>query len=113
MALQAAYKQYLASPNSSFFSEKASLHYITTLTTFNGPAEIIKHLHSQSNKIKKKEEKVIDAIEADGALFVEVETTLEFVIGGGAYLPAIDDNFLADRTVTFPIVSINQPFVST
>lgn len=60
-------------------------------------------MNSQANKIKKKEEKVIDAIEGEGALYVEVETTFEFVLGGGAYLPNIDDNFLADRTVTFPI----------
>lgn len=70
--------------------------------------EIIKHLNSQANKIKKKDEKVIDTIEGDGALYVEVDTTFEFVLGGGAYLPNIDDNFLADRTVTFPIVSLSD-----
>ena len=104
MALQAAYKQYLAVPNSSFLAENASLHYITTLTTFNGSTEIIKHLNSQSNKIKKKEEKILDTIEGDDALYIEIETTLEFLVSGGAFLPSIDDNFLADRVVTFPIV---------
>lgn len=105
MALQAAYKQYLAAPNASFLAENASLHYITTLTTFNGPTEIIKHLNNQIKKVKKKEEKIIDAIEGDCALALEIETSVEFVDGGGAFLPGIDDNFLSDRIVTLPIVS--------
>jgi hypothetical protein len=59
--------------------------------------------------IKKKEEKILDAVEASNALVVEVETTMEFVTSGGAYLPGLDDNFLADRTVTLPIVCFPHP----
>src|SRR6266498_1728350 len=104
MALQAAYKQFLAAPNPSLLAENASLHYITTLVTFNGSSGIIKHLNSQSHELKKAEEKFLDVVEGSNALAVEVQTTIEFVTGGGSYLPGLDDNFLADRTVNFPIV---------
>ncbi len=46
----------------------------------------------------------MDAIESDNALCLEVDTTLEFLTGGGAYLPGLEENFLADRIVTLPIV---------
>jgi hypothetical protein len=108
MALQAAYQQFLAAPSSSLLADDASLHYITTLTTLNGSAEVIKHLTSQSHELKKKEEKFLDVVESTGGLAVEVDTTIEFLNGGGAYLPSLDDNFLADRIVTLPIVS-NHP----
>ncbi len=106
MALQSAFKQFLAAPNPTFLAENASIHYITTLVTYNGSSEIIKHLTTQSHQLKKKEEKFLDVVEGQNALAVEVETTMEFLTGGGAYLPGLDDNFLADRTVTFPIVRI-------
>jgi hypothetical protein len=104
MALQAAFKQFLASPNTSLLADNASIHYITTLVTYNGPADIIKHVNSQGHQLKKKKEEFLDVVEGQDALAAEVETTIEFLTGGGAYLPALDDNFLADRTVTFPIV---------
>ncbi|KAG4428992.1 hypothetical protein IFR05_015531 [Cadophora sp. M221] len=104
MALQAAYQQFLAAPKESALASNASLHYITTLVTLNGSAAIIKHLGIQSHDLKKKEEKLLDAVEAADALAVEVHTTVEFVTGGGSYLPGLDDNFLADRVVTFPII---------
>lgn len=105
MALQAAYKQFLAAPNPDQLASDASLHYVTTLVSYNGSAEVMKHLRLQDNLLKKKEEKCLDVVEAPNAIAVEVQTTIEFLIGGGAYLPGLDDNFLADRTVTFPIVS--------
>ncbi|KFZ11766.1 hypothetical protein V502_07400 [Pseudogymnoascus sp. VKM F-4520 (FW-2644)] len=106
MALQAAYQQYLATPNSSFLADNASLHYITTLTTFHGPTEIIKHLNTQTKKLKKKSEKIIDVVDGTSSLAVETELTVEFLNGGGAFLPGIDDNFLADREVTFLVIHI-------
>jgi hypothetical protein len=106
MALQTAYKQFLAAPNPSFLAEDASLHYITTLVTLKGPNEIAKHLKIQDHELKKKEEKFLDIVEGHNALAVEVHTTMEFLTGGGAYLPSLDDNFLTDRIVTFPIVSM-------
>lgn len=104
MALQSAYKQFLAAPNSSFLSSDASLHYITTLTSIKGSAEIIKYLNGQSHELKKNEEKFLDVVEGANNLAAEIHTTVEFVSGGGAYLPSLDDNFLADRIVTLPIV---------
>ena len=107
MALQTAYKQFLAAPNSSFLANDASIHYITTLVTVNGSSEVIKHLTSQSYELKKNEQTFLDVVEGTNALAVEVHTTLEFLSGGGSYLPGLDDNFLADRIVTFPIVCIS------
>jgi hypothetical protein len=105
MTLQAAYKQFLAAPSSSALADDASLHYVTTTSSFTGATEIIKHLASVRNKIKKKKEDALFAIENQHALALEVDTTLEFVTSGGPYLPGLDDNFLADRTVYLAVVS--------
>lgn len=105
MTLQAAYRQFLAAPNAGLLADNASLNYITTLVTLNGPSEVIKHLNQQSYQIKKKEEKFLDVVEGQTSIAAEIETTMEFVTSGGSYLPGLDDNFLADRTVTFPVVS--------
>lgn len=105
MSLQAAYRQFLAAPNSSALSPNASLHYITTTTSFNGPTDIIKHLGSLRNQVKKKKEELLHVVEGQNAIAVESEITLEFVSSGAVYLPALDDNFVADHTVCLPIVS--------
>ncbi|KAK4158485.1 hypothetical protein C8A00DRAFT_28494 [Chaetomidium leptoderma] len=106
MALQAAYKQFLASPSSSALADDASLHYVTTTTSFTGATDIIKHLSSVRNKIKKKKEGALFAIENQHALALEVDTALEFISSGGPYLPGLDDNFLADRTVDLAVTHI-------
>jgi hypothetical protein len=113
MALQRAYKQFLASPNSSLLADDASLHYITTLVSIHGSADIIKHLGRQTHELKKKEEKFLSAIEDTNSLAVELQSTIEFVNGGGSYLPSLDDNFLADRTVQLPIVRSPLHFMQT
>lgn len=104
MALQAAYKQFLAAPSSSALAENASLHYVTTTSSFAGATDIIKHLGSVRNKVKKKKEDALFAIESQHALALEVDTTLEFVSSGGPYLPGMDDNFLSDRIVYLAVV---------
>lgn len=104
MALQAAYKQFLAAPNSSFLASNASLHYVTTTTSFNGATEIIKHLGTLRNQVRKKKEEFLDVVEGQNTLIVQVDTALVFQTSGGVYLPALDDNFLSDREVFFPIV---------
>lgn len=104
-SLRAVYQSYLGNPTASALTENASLNYITTLTTINTAAAIVKHHTAHQKVLKKKEEKVIGCIESEDALCLDVETTLEFLTGGGAYLPGLDDNFLADRVVTFPMVS--------
>lgn len=105
MALQAVYKQFLAAPNSSALAQNASLHYITTLSSFYGPTDIIKHLNSTRNQIKKNKEELLNVVEGQNALAVQAELTLEFQDTGGPYLPGLDDQFLSDRIVYLPVVS--------
>ena len=104
-SLKGIYQDYLADPSASVLRDNASLNYITTLTTINTAAAIVKHNTAHQKVLKKKAERVLSCIESSDAVCMDIETTLEFVIGGGAYLPGLDDNFLADRTVTFPMVS--------
>ncbi|KAL5387770.1 hypothetical protein PMIN04_011352 [Paraphaeosphaeria minitans] len=107
MSLSSTYTRFLANPSSSALADKASLHYITTLTTINDAPAILKHFTVQEKLLKQKEHKLLSAIENDdGALCVDLQVTIEFVQGGGAYLPGLDDNFVSDRTVTFPMVHI-------
>ncbi len=108
-SLQAIYLDFLASPRATLLSDNAaSLNYITTLTTIISAASIVKHFAAHQQVLKRKNEKVLSAIEGQGAICLDIETTLEFITGGGAYLPGLDDNFLADREVTFPMVG--SPF---
>ena len=103
-SLKSIYQSFLESPNASALNSNASLNYITTLTTINSATAIIKHYAAHQKVLTKKEEKILSCIEGSDALCLDVETTLEFITGGGAYLPGLDDNFLADRVVTFPMV---------
>ncbi|KAG9188796.1 hypothetical protein G6011_07501 [Alternaria panax] len=104
MTLRDTYTRFLATPSSGALADNASLHYVTTTTSINDATGIIKHLSVQEKLLKKTKEKVVNAIEGSNGLSVDVETTLEFTNGGGAYLPGLDDNFIRDRTVTFPMV---------
>ncbi|KAK4199142.1 hypothetical protein QBC40DRAFT_282583 [Triangularia verruculosa] len=106
MALQTAYKQFLAAPSPSALAQDASLHYITSTTSFNGADNIIKHFSTFRNQSKKQKEDVLFVIEGQNAVVLEAELVLEFVSSGGPYLPGLDDNFLADRTVSFAITHI-------
>jgi hypothetical protein len=106
MTLRDRYNAFLATPSTGALSEKAALIYVTTLTSLHDATAIIKHLSVQEKQLKKKTQKILSAIEGSHGLSVDVETTIEFQNGGGAYLPGLDDNFVADRTVTFPMVSL-------
>lgn len=110
MSLKAIYQSFLANPSVAALNDSASLNYITTLTTINTAAAIIKHHTAHQKVLKKKEEKVLSCVEGSDAVCFDIETTLEFITGGGAYLPGLDDNFLADRVVIFPMVSVSQRF---
>ena len=103
-SLKSIYQSFLAKPNTSALIDTAALHYITTLTTIHTAGGITKHFAAHDKILKKKEEKVLNAVESPNSVCLDVETTLEFREGGGAYLPGLDDNFLADRVVTFPMV---------
>jgi hypothetical protein len=104
MTLRDSYSRFLATPSTGALAENASLNYITTNTSISDATAIIKHLSVQDKLLKKTKQKILDAIEGSHSLSVDVETTIEFNSGGGAYLPGLDDNFVADRTVTFPMV---------
>ncbi|KAI1499627.1 hypothetical protein F5X99DRAFT_388941 [Biscogniauxia marginata] len=106
MALAAVYQQFLTAPNSSQLAADASLHYITTTTSYRGATDIIKHLNAARNQLKKEKEEFLSVIEGRDALAAEVDTVLKFATGGGPYLPAMDDNFLADRVVYLPVTHI-------
>lgn len=110
MALAAVYLQFLAAPDASHLAEDATLNYITTTTTFKGASNIVQHFNTLRRQINKKKEDVLSVVEGRSAIAAEIETALEFVTSGASYLPALDDNFLADRTVHLPIVS-HLPFV--
>lgn len=102
--MAATYKQFLASPSPALLADKASLHYITTTTSFAGSAEVIKHFTGLSKHVQKKKEDVLNIVEGDNGVVFEIDTGLEFQISGGPYLPNLDDNFLTDRVVYLPIV---------
>lgn len=104
-SLTSVYQSFLSNPTVAALNDEASFNYITTLTTINSSAAIGKHFAALQKVLRKKEEKVLNAIENTDSLCLEVETTLEFLTGGGAYLPGLEENFLADHIVTFPIVS--------
>ncbi|KAL6904386.1 hypothetical protein GGI43DRAFT_318395 [Trichoderma evansii] len=100
------YKQFLASPSSALLAENASLHYVTTLTSFVGAAQIIKHLSTLQKQVKKKKEDVLNVIDGQNIIAVEADTHIEFITSGGVYLPGLDDNFLSDREAFLPIMHI-------
>lgn len=111
MSLQDIYKRFLGSPSADALADDASLHYITTTTSFAGASNITKHLSSLASQVKKEKETVLYAIEGQDAIALEVNTSLEFLIQGGPYLPGLEDNYVADRKVNFTIVSC-QSFLS-
>ena len=104
MSLQQVYESFLAAPSVDTLAKDAVLNYVTTTVTFAESAQIIKHLELQRKVLRKKSEKALNAIADRHALFLEVETVIEFVNGGGSYLPGLDDNFLTDQIVMVPIV---------
>lgn len=106
MTLSDTYQKFLDRPSQGALAEKAALHYITTLTSITDAPAIVKHFQVQERLLKKTKQQIVSVVEGRHALSLDVETTIEFLNGGGAYLPGLDDNFVVDRTVTFPMVSI-------
>ena len=91
-------------------ANNASLIYVPSTTTFEGRDAVVTHLSRQSAIVNKKSEQIISSIESSDSLVLDIETTLKFLGGGGAYLPSFDDTFLIDRVVTIPTVNI--PFIA-
>ena len=105
MSLQQIYTTFLASPRSNALDPSASIHYITTGASVNTADAILKQLTRENNRqLKKRVEKVIASIETQNSLVLEIETEIEFLTSGANYLPGLDDNFLADHVVAFPVV---------
>jgi hypothetical protein len=101
----AAYTAFLAAPTTTALTDNASIHYIPTLTSIHDAAHVLKHLAAQAKLLTKKSDKVLSVVQGRTNLCVETETVIEFISGGGAYVPGLDDNFLADKVVRFPVVS--------
>lgn len=99
------YTEFLSSPSAAALASNASLHYITTTTSIIEANAIIKHLQAQEKLVKKKNETVLNTIVGGNDIVVETETTYEFIRGGGALLPQMDDNMLVDSLVVIPMVS--------
>ena len=96
-------------PNASLLANDASLHYITTTTTLKDAPNIVKHVQSSNVQFKKKKEELLHAVEGRDSIAVEVDTVIEFLTTGGPYLPGLDDNFLANRTVYLLVVRVAVP----
>lgn len=113
MALAQVYERFLASPNPLSLAEDASLHYITTLKSFSQQGPIIRHLETQNrNVVKIKSSKRISAVEGASSIALETETALEFISGGGTYLPGLD-TFIVDIIATLPMVCCLRPIAMT
>lgn len=100
------YLRFLQSPSTGDLASDASINYITTTTTITEPTAILKHLSAQAKQVEKKEEKVLFTIESDNGCCLETVTTLQFRMGGGAFLPGMDSNMLDEREVTFPVTHV-------
>ena len=104
MSLRTIYEKFITSTNPLDLAPDATLNYVTTLTTIRDQAQIVKHLETQNKNVARKmSQKIIGAVEGQNAVVLEVETTLEFISGGGAYLPRLE-NFVTDKIVTLPVV---------
>jgi hypothetical protein len=101
------YRKFLADPKSANVAANISLIYVTSTTKFEGSDSVLTHLSRQSSIVKKKTEDIINAIESSDSLVLDIETTLEFLENGGAYLPSLSEDYLADRVVTIP--TVNSP----
>ena len=109
MSFKSIYQQFLANPKSAPLAPDASLFYVTTTTKFTQSDAVLDHISKQEKIVKKKSDQVLDAVEGPDSVSLDIETTLEFTSGGGAYLPSLDDNFLADHVATFPTVLTPDP----
>jgi hypothetical protein len=98
------YLSFLRSPSESALASDAALHYITTTTSIHESAAIIKHFQAQDKVVKKKAENVLSSFGTSDGAVVETDTTFEFIRGGGAILPQMDDNMLADSVASLPMV---------
>lgn len=98
------YRRFLTDYQSASLASDLSLSYIPTTTKIEGADAVRSHLSKQHRIVQTKAQNILSVVEGTQALCVDVETTLEFENGGGAYLPSLDDNFLTGRVASFPTV---------
>ena len=84
-SFKGVYQNFLASQSAALLNDEASLNYITTLTTINSAAAVVKHFEAHQKVLKKTEEKALNSVEGDNAICLEIETTIEFTSGGGVW----------------------------
>ncbi|KAL2818136.1 hypothetical protein BJX63DRAFT_419398 [Aspergillus granulosus] len=106
MSLKDVYQRFLSDPRSAPLAPDVSLIYITSTTEFNGAEAVLKHLTKQQHIIKTNSQTIIDVVQGSNALSLDVDTSVQFVTGGGAYLPNLDETFLLDRVAKFPTIHI-------
>ncbi|KAI5796623.1 hypothetical protein EDC01DRAFT_614218 [Geopyxis carbonaria] len=104
MSLQKTYQRFIASPNAFALTENASLHYITSGKSVDSRDSILSHLTRERKQMKKRVEKVISSVETADSLVLEIETEIEIITNGGNFLPGLDENFLVDQVIVFPII---------
>ncbi|KAL4925471.1 uncharacterized protein BDV17DRAFT_300254 [Aspergillus undulatus] len=105
MSLKDVYQRFLAAPSSAPLASDVSLIYITSTTEIKGADKVIKHLTKQQD-LKINSQAIIDSVQGSNALSLDVDTSLQFLTGGGAYLPSLDETFLFDRVAKFPTIHI-------
>ena len=101
--LQDSYKKLLNKGNAPL-AANVSLIYVPTTTRIDGADAVTSHVRRQASIVEKQSEEIINVIESSNALCLDIEVTLKFN-GGGAYLPAMDDNFLADSVANISMVN--------
>lgn len=108
MSLEQSYTRFLAAPRRDALADSASFHYITTAVSLNGPdkivAQLAKEQHDKGTQLKKRVEKPLATVQTGNSLVIEMDTEIEFLTSGANWLPGLDDNFLADHIVRFPVV---------
>ncbi|KAJ5675087.1 uncharacterized protein N7477_005021 [Penicillium maclennaniae] len=104
--LQDSYKKLLNKGNAPL-AANVSLIYVPTTTRIDGADAVASHVRRQASIVEKQSEEIINVIESSNALCLDIEVTLKFN-GGGAYLPAMDDNFLADSVANISTLHIVQ-----
>ncbi|KAI9651985.1 MAG: hypothetical protein M1831_007277 [Alyxoria varia] len=103
MDLKSHYRQFLIRPTLEALASDASIHYVPTLISVSESGDVMKHLKTQAEYLSRKEN-ILNSLESGNTLCVEAETTVQFLLGGGAFLPNLDENFIADKTITFPVI---------
>ncbi|KAI5819205.1 hypothetical protein BZA77DRAFT_242186 [Pyronema omphalodes] len=110
MSLEQIYTRFLAAPRRDALADSASIHYITTAVSLSGPdkivAQLAKEQHDKGTQLKKRVEKPLATVQTGNSLVIEMDTEIEFLTSGANWLPGLDDNFLADHIVRFPVVHI-------